>query len=436
LQGFFIKNLENVQGDERDIIIFSVGYGPDEHGKFTLNMGPLIHKNGWRRLNVAITRAKRRVAAAKAAYRDEPAKKAPALFTRKEDGSTRLHPKFARTSAGLVIHEDFTSYYPNLLRNMRAFYNPELGEDRYAKIFFDKERYGREMKRPGISAEEKARLNTLRNGTKLILNSASGAGDAGHRTPIRMNNRIISMRILGQLFSWRIGQAQTLAGARIISTNTDGLYSVVEGENGFDEAANNRVLAEQQAAIGVDIEPELMFLISKDSNNRLELAAPGEGRTVADSAVITASGGTLACHAGPTPTKSLAHSAVIDFALARYLQTVARRGEAALAEPFDPALGRKMIEEAVLPGDPVKTLLLFQNVIAASRGSITYPFAAEPVTAETNAGTDEEASEDAGATLVNPRALQMVNRVFIVRDGTSGAVSLHNAGAWKVTPAS
>lgn len=371
--------------------------------------------------------------ATKAAYREEPAKKEPALFTLKEDGSDKLHPKFARTSAGLVIHEDFTSYYPMLLRNMRAFYNPELGEDRYAKIFFDKERYGREMKQPGISAEEKARLTTLRNGTKLILNSASGAGDAGHRTPIRMNNRIISMRIIGQLFSWRIGQAQTLAGARIISTNTDGLYSVIGGENGFDEATNNGVLAEQQDAIGVDIEPELMFLISKDSNNRLELAAPEGGHSVAESPILAAGGGTLACHAGPTPTKSLAHPAVIDFALARYLQTIASRGEAALAEPFDPQLGRKMIEEAVLPEDPIRSLLLFQNVIAASRGSITYPFSAAPVITEA-AGEGEDSEAD--AQLVDPRPLQMVNRVFVVRDRTPEAVSLHNAGAWKVNPAS
>ena len=61
LNGFFIKNLENVQGDERDVIIFSVGYGPDENGKFTLNLGPLNKKGGVRRLNVAITRARRRV---------------------------------------------------------------------------------------------------------------------------------------------------------------------------------------------------------------------------------------------------------------------------------------------------------------------------------------------------------------------------------------
>lgn len=61
LNGFFIKNLENVQGDERDIIIFSVGYGPDENGKLTNTFGPLIRPDGWRRLNVAITRSRQRV---------------------------------------------------------------------------------------------------------------------------------------------------------------------------------------------------------------------------------------------------------------------------------------------------------------------------------------------------------------------------------------
>lgn len=61
LDGLFVKNLENVQGDERDVVIFSVGYGPDEHGKLTLNFGPINREGGWRRLNVAITRARERV---------------------------------------------------------------------------------------------------------------------------------------------------------------------------------------------------------------------------------------------------------------------------------------------------------------------------------------------------------------------------------------
>lgn len=54
----FIKNLENVQGDERDIILFSVGYGPDEEGNIYMNFGPLNRDGGWRRLNVAVSRAR------------------------------------------------------------------------------------------------------------------------------------------------------------------------------------------------------------------------------------------------------------------------------------------------------------------------------------------------------------------------------------------
>lgn len=55
---FFVKNLETVQGDERDTIIFSVAYAKDSAGKFLHNFGPLNRVGGERRLNVAVTRAK------------------------------------------------------------------------------------------------------------------------------------------------------------------------------------------------------------------------------------------------------------------------------------------------------------------------------------------------------------------------------------------
>ena len=55
---FFIKNLETVQGDERDVIIFSLAYGRDTNGRFLNNFGPLNKEGGERRLNVAVTRAK------------------------------------------------------------------------------------------------------------------------------------------------------------------------------------------------------------------------------------------------------------------------------------------------------------------------------------------------------------------------------------------
>ncbi|RDH77069.1 DUF3320 domain-containing protein [Mycolicibacterium moriokaense] len=59
--GLFVKNLENVQGDERDTILFSVAFSKNERGVVPLNFGPLSRPGGERRLNVAITRARREV---------------------------------------------------------------------------------------------------------------------------------------------------------------------------------------------------------------------------------------------------------------------------------------------------------------------------------------------------------------------------------------
>ncbi len=61
LDAVFVKHLEAVQGDERDVIVFSVGYGPDADGRFFTNFGPLNKEGGHRRLNVAITRAREKV---------------------------------------------------------------------------------------------------------------------------------------------------------------------------------------------------------------------------------------------------------------------------------------------------------------------------------------------------------------------------------------
>ncbi len=56
----FVKNLETVQGDERDVILISVGYGKDENGYLSMNFGPLNKEGGEKRLNVLITRARMR----------------------------------------------------------------------------------------------------------------------------------------------------------------------------------------------------------------------------------------------------------------------------------------------------------------------------------------------------------------------------------------
>ncbi len=87
---FFIKNLENVQGDERDVIFVSTTYGPDpETGKVFQRFGPISHEMGWRRLNVIFTRAKKRLA----------------LFTSMR--SNQIHPK---TKRGVQILKTYLEY--------------------------------------------------------------------------------------------------------------------------------------------------------------------------------------------------------------------------------------------------------------------------------------------------------------------------------------
>jgi len=60
-ESLFVKNLENVQGDERDVILLSLAYGQNEAGKFKKHFGPISNPGGERRLNVAVTRAREEV---------------------------------------------------------------------------------------------------------------------------------------------------------------------------------------------------------------------------------------------------------------------------------------------------------------------------------------------------------------------------------------
>lgn len=339
-------------------------------------------------------------------FRDVEADK-PVLFKPTKDGATKLNPKYVFTSADLTNHEDFTSYYPNMLRMMSAFWNPGLGVDRYGEIFDNKTRYGILQKDKSLSQEERNLYSVQREGTKLVLNSASGAGDTKgeFRSPIQMNNRIISMRIIGQLFTYRIGQAQTFESAKIPSTNTDGLYSVME------ETVNNKILARESDDIGVEIEPEPTFLVSKDSNNRLEMdSKTGE--------IQSASGGSLACRDDTNPTKALAHPAILDWALAEYLVVAATGYKGmSLTKPFDHEIGRNILMNAIHVFDKPHLLRMYQNVLASSTGSISYIF-----------GLRDKVP---GVPVI----MQHYNRVFIVSDSNPDTVHLHSANAKVITDA-
>lgn len=349
---------------------------------------------------------------AESEYREELMAK-PILASTNTKDMTELNKRYTWTSADEAHHEDFTSYYPNLLRMMRAFYNDGLGYDRYAEIFQQKEDYGRLMKDKSLPEAKRDHYRILREGTKLILNSASGAADTLFENNIRANNQIISMRIIGQLFSWRIGQAQVYHGSKVISTNTDGLYSVME------KTLNNQILEKESKDIGVAIEPEPMFLISKDTNNRIEL-------TKKNGKIVGASGGTLGCRKGPNPTKALAHSAIIDWALAEYLIVASSHYKGlSLDKDFDMEIGRNILKHSLNAFEPVQFLLMYQNIVSSSPSSINYIYGV----------TDKEPEK--------PIILQHYNRMFILAQNAdpnkpeclNETIHLWAANAKKVTPA-
>ncbi len=87
----FVKNLENVQGDERDVILFSVCYGPDKTGRVSLNFGPLNQAGGWRRLNVAVSRAREEML----------------IFSTMSSGMIDLHKTSSKGVAGLKAFLEF-----------------------------------------------------------------------------------------------------------------------------------------------------------------------------------------------------------------------------------------------------------------------------------------------------------------------------------------
>lgn len=99
LSPFFVKNLESVQGDERDVIILSVGYGKDATGRLYQNFGPINGAGGGRRLNVAVTRARHQVIVVSSIRADE------------------LNVSSARSSGARLLHAylDYAEHGPRTL---------------------------------------------------------------------------------------------------------------------------------------------------------------------------------------------------------------------------------------------------------------------------------------------------------------------------------
>lgn len=260
-----------------------------------------------------------------------------------------LIDRYKYTTSGNSAHQDFASYYPVLLINLGTFHDGN-GRDPYEEVKDERITIKGQLKVLKKGTPEYEDIDQTQDGLKLILNSASGILDGHHDTNLRANNKAIAMRIIGQLFTFRIGMALALEGATIPSSNTDGIYAT-----NIDFEENKRIVEETLNGLYISIDPEEMFLVSKDANNRME---------VVDGKVSSAKGGIIGSWKGAQVYQNLAHPALVDRVLTDYLQKVDLDG------PVDQKLIRQCLIEYAATEDRRRFVYMSSWVMRSTSGSI------------------------------------------------------------------
>src|SRR5699024_3512266 len=167
-----------------------------------------------------------------------------------------------------VIHVDFSSYYPTLNILLGVYKNKF--EDNYSEV--RKKRYAlKDMLTPKLKHNEQDKydeINRRQNALKLVLNSATGASNQHkEHADLPLDNATLSMRIMGNLLAYVVGQRFANAGGLVISTNTDGLYIA----NMTIEKATE-ITDDFYEIYGLTLEPELVDrMINKNANERIEM---------------------------------------------------------------------------------------------------------------------------------------------------------------------
>lgn len=167
-----------------------------------------------------------------------------------------------------VIHVDFSSYYPTL-NILLGVYANEF-EDNYSQV--REKRYAlKDMLTDELKEKDRAKydeINRRQNALKLVLNSATGASNQ-HKphSDLPLDNATLSMRIMGNLLAYVVGQRFANAGGLVISTNTDGLFianmTIEEAKVITDDFYN---------VYGLTLDPELVDrMVNKNSNERIEM---------------------------------------------------------------------------------------------------------------------------------------------------------------------
>lgn len=265
------------------------------------------------------------------------------------DYQEELLDRYKYTSSGQSVHQDFVSYYPLLMIMLGTFHDGQ-GKDPYEEVKDSRVAIKAMLKVYEFGTKEWDDTNNEQEGYKLILNSASGILDGSHDTNLRANNKAIAMRSIGQMCTFRIGMALALEGATIPSSNTDGIYAL-----NISLDRNKEIVEKELKSLYIDIDPEEMYLVSKDANNRIEIV---------DGKVTSARGGTLTSWKGARVDNSLSHPALVDRILTDYLQ------DADLMGPVDLDSIRKHLHNYVKTVDRRKFVYMSSWVMRSTSGSI------------------------------------------------------------------
>lgn len=169
-----------------------------------------------------------------------------------------------------VVHADATSFYPYLCKKKQVFIGAD-GIDRYSLMYDRRVEIKEQLsKYPDTTlwTPEQISMNNSQKGLKMQLNAPTGkANSHSEYAMLPLDNKILSMRLIGNMTIWLIAQRMVYAGGYIVSTNTDGIYVA----NISMERAQE-VLDDITRLYGIPVEPELMErFINRDVSNRFEL---------------------------------------------------------------------------------------------------------------------------------------------------------------------
>lgn len=168
-----------------------------------------------------------------------------------------------------IVHADWSSFYPVMTSKMQLYVGKD-GVDRIIEMF-NRRMVIKDviMKNPDRSkwTKEIEDMNEEQMGIKFVMNNATGAGNQHNPYALLpVDNKTLSMRLIGNMLIWCLAQRLTEAGAYIISTNTDGIYFA-----NMDIETADKLIREYVDVYGMEVEPEpLERFINRDVSNRVE----------------------------------------------------------------------------------------------------------------------------------------------------------------------